>query len=253
MATDKTTLRKAERRSNPGARAPSPAADPSLVSKRVTESIRNLILSGDLPPGSRISQESLAERFGTSRIPVRDALNRLESDGLVLLKPNSGAWVAKLDLSECIEIYKIRERIEPLALSEAVAKMSDEDVDQLAELVTKMAATKDTETFLKLDREFHLASYRASQMEQLSSMVERFWNTTQHYRRAFTKLIGKDGAWIIHAEHNLMIDALRRRDADSAAQMLHEHIRRTRVELEHHTEVFEDGALAAVKTGRSEK
>ena len=221
--------------------APS-AADPYLVGKRVTESIRNLILSGDLAPGSRISQVSLAERFGTSRIPVRDALNRLESDGLVLLKPNSGAWVAKLDLSECIEIYKIRERIEPLALSEAVAKMTDDGVEHLAELVSGMAATNDTETFLKLDRQFHLASYRPSEMEQLISMVERFWNTTQHYRRAFTKLIGKDGEWIIHAEHDLMIDALRRRDAESAAQMLHEHIRRTRVELEQHTEVFDDSA-----------
>lgn len=241
MGFEKTSVNQSTASARAGTRHNAPGADPALVSKRVTEAIRSLILSGDLAPGSRISQESLAERFGTSRIPVRDALNRLESDGLVLLKPNSGAWVAKLDLKECIEIYKIRERIEPLALSEAVAKMTDEDVEQLAELVEKMAATTDTEAFLKLDREFHLASYRASQMEQLGVMVERFWNTTQHYRRAFTKLVGKDGAWIIHAEHNLMIDALRRRDAESAAHMLQEHIRRTRVELEHHTEVFEDG------------
>ena len=86
------------------------ASEQGLIGHRVTDMIRDLILSGELVPGSRISQESLAARFGTSRIPVRDALNRLESDGLVVLKPNSGAWVAKLDLNECIEIYKIRER-----------------------------------------------------------------------------------------------------------------------------------------------
>ena len=67
--------------------------DAVLLSDRVTNSIRELILSGQLQPGSRIGQEQLAEQFGTSRIPVREALKRLESDGLVSLVPNSGAWV----------------------------------------------------------------------------------------------------------------------------------------------------------------
>jgi DNA-binding GntR family transcriptional regulator len=127
--------------------------DEGLLSERVTNSIRKLILSGELQPGSRIGQEQLAEQFGTSRIPVREALKRLESDGLVSLVPNSGAWVAKLDLSECIEIYKIRERLEPLALSEAVAHMTEEEIDELARLVERMEKAADTEEFLRLDRE----------------------------------------------------------------------------------------------------
>ncbi|WOX07045.1 GntR family transcriptional regulator [Microbulbifer pacificus] len=215
-------------------------SDSALVGHRVTEQIRDLILSNELPPGSRISQESLAERFGTSRIPVRDALNRLESDGLVVLKPSSGAWVAKLDFDECVEIYKIRERIEPLALSESAKKMTDEDINHLQDLVEQMEVAQDTETFLKLDREFHLASYRASNMDLLNEMVHRFWNTTQQYRRAFTEIIGNEGAWVIHAEHRLMIEALRRRDSEGASQMLHEHIRRTRIKLEEHSEVFNE-------------
>ena len=208
--------------------------DLTLASQRVTENIRQLILNGELAPGSRIRQEELAERFGTSRIPVREALRRLESEGLVLLVPNSSAWVAKIDMRECIEVYKIRERVEPLALSEAVANMSDSDIDALELLVQRMERASSTEEFLRLDREFHLASYRASGMQQLYRMVERFWNTTQHYRRAFTKLLGHNGNWIIHSEHRLMIDALRRRDAESAGHLLFEHIRRTRVELERH-------------------
>lgn len=208
--------------------------DLTLASQRVTESIRQLILNGELPPGSRIRQEELAERFGTSRIPVREALRRLESEGLVLLVPNSSAWVAKIDMAECIEVYKIRERVEPLALSEAVANMTDADIDALELLVQRMERAASTEEFLRLDREFHLASYRASGMQQLYAMVERFWNSTQHYRRAFTRLLGHNGNWIIHSEHRLMIDALRRRDAESAGHLLFEHIRRTRVELEKH-------------------
>lgn len=234
-----------EARPEPGA-----VSETMLSGQRVTENIRAIILSGELAPGSRIGQEALAERFGTSRIPVREALKRLESDGLVVLVPNSGAWVAKLDLDECVEIYKIRERIEPLALGEAVPRMSDEEIERLAALVEEMEQAGDTATFLRLDREFHLASYRASGMMQLGAMVERFWNTTQHYRRAFTKLLGKDGGWIIHAEHRLMVDALRRRDAEGASHILFEHIRRTRFELERHSELFGGEGTPAAKPAK---
>ena len=75
-------------------------------------------------------------------------------------------------------------------------------------------------------------------MQQLFVMVERFWNTTQHYRRAFTNLLGHEGSWIIHSEHNLIIDALRRRDAEGAGHVLFEHIRRTRFELERNRQIF---------------
>ena len=215
------------------------AVDLTLASQRVTESIRDLILSGEMAPGSRIRQEALAERFGTSRIPVREALRRLESDGLVRLVPNSSAWVAKIDMGECIEVYKIRERVEPLALSEAVARMTDAEIEALAGLVARLEASATTEEFLRLDREFHLASYRPAGMQQLYPIIERFWNTTQQYRRAFTKLLGDEGSWIIHSEHRLLMEAIRRRDADGAAHTLFEHVRRTRFELERNRTIID--------------
>lgn len=219
-----------------------PGRSPKALSgPRVTETIRSMILSGELAPGSKIPQDALATRFGTSRIPIREALSRLESDGLVVMEPNRGAWVARLDLEECLEIYKIRERLEPLVLSEATAKITDAEIDALEALVIEMTVTEDPDTFLRLDREFHLASYRPADMRQLGGMVERFWNTTQPYRRAFTRVIGKEGNWIIHAEHKLIIDALRQRDGERAGHLLHEHIRRTRFELARHKELFRDG------------
>lgn len=217
--------------------APAPP-ETALSTDRVTESIRSLILSGELGPGSRIGQEELAARFSVSRIPVRGALSRLESDGLVVLKPSSGAWVAKVDLAECLEIYMIRERLEPLALSQSVPNMGDETIALLYGLVDEMAASVDTEHFLRTDRSFHLASYRDAGMPTLVAMIERFWNTTQHYRRAFTALLGRERNWIIHAEHRLIMDAIRRRDAEGAAHLLHEHIRRTSRELAQHADLF---------------
>jgi DNA-binding GntR family transcriptional regulator len=230
-----------------------PDCEPEAVrsSDRVTSSIRALILSGECPPGSRIAQEDLAVRFGVSRLPVREALNRLESEGLVVLKPNSGAWVAKLDLAECLEVYKIRERIEPLALRESAERMTEQQVSRLDELVAEMSRTEDTETFLRLDRQFHLASYQPAGMNQLFVMIERFWNSTQHYRRAFTQLLGRDRSWIIHAEHRLIIDALRRRDCEGAAHLLYEHIRRTRFELASHEDIFAPSVKTTPKRTQS--
>jgi DNA-binding GntR family transcriptional regulator len=211
-----------------------PPADGSerLLSERISDEIRRAVVAGEMAPGSRVRQEELATRFGASRIPVREALRRLESEGLVTLVPNSGAWIAKVDLAECIEMYKIRELLEPLALSESVPRLTEDDFGKIQELVTAIEGTTDVETFLRLDRDLHLLSYGRAAMPRLADMIERFWNTTQHYRRAYFKLITPSGHWIIHAEHRLMLEAIRRKDAEEASRILQGHIRRTRLSLE---------------------
>jgi len=217
------------------------------LSDRVTANIRELILDGRLEPGVRIGQESLAERFGTSRIPVRDALRQLESEGLVILVPNSSARVAKLDVGELLEIYKIRERIEPLALAEAIPNMTGDDIEALERANHEIEHTVDSDVFLKLDRKFHISSYRAATMPLLKDLVERFWNTTQHYRRAYTKMVWQQGNWVINHEHRLLVEAIKRRDPTDAGQILMMHIRRTRRELARHTELFPKAETSASK------
>jgi DNA-binding GntR family transcriptional regulator len=223
------------------------------LSDRVTANIRALILDGELEPGVRIGQESLAERFGTSRIPVRDALRQLESEGLVILVPNSSARVAKLDVAELLEIYKIRERIEPLALAESIPQMTDDDIAALERATNEIERTVDSDVFLGLDREFHLSSYRAATMPLLKELVERFWNTTQHYRRAYTKMVWQQGNWVINFEHRLLMEAIKRRDVTDAGQILMMHIRRTRQELARHTELFPETTTSVRKRRASTK
>jgi DNA-binding GntR family transcriptional regulator len=225
----------------------------NLLSQRVTNDIRDLILNGKLAPGERIGQEALAERFGTSRIPVREALRQLESEGLVSLIPNSGASVAKLDLHECLEIYKIRELLEPLALSESIPHLTDGDIAALEAATLAMETTTDSDEFLRLDRDFHLSSYRGANTMRLRALVENYWNTTQHYRRAYVGLIWPQGNWIIFYEHRLLVEAIKRRDIEEAGRILSSHIRRTRLELQRHREIFPQPASRRRRTNAKPK
>jgi DNA-binding GntR family transcriptional regulator len=209
----------------------------TAASLRVADYLRASILDGEIAPGERIRQEEVAERFGTSRLPVREALRILEAEGLTEHEPNKGARVPRLDMHQVGVVYQMRERLEPLALLESLPLLTDDDVARLDAVQSKIEANTDVNTFLALDREFHLLTYSGCRIDQLSSMVVRLWNSTQHYRRAFVQLTGPDRAWVINAEHRLLLDAIQRRDAVDAERYLSGHIRRTRIELAKHPEV----------------
>ncbi len=145
-----------------------------------------------------------------------------------------------MDLAEYQAVYKIRERIEPLALAESIPNLTDSDIDELERIQSEIASLHgDVARFLTLDRELHLLSYSGCRIHQLNLMVHRFWNTTQHYRRAFVRLVGPGQAWIMNSEHDLLIHAIRERDVIEAERVLTSHIRRTRVQLAQHPELFE--------------
>jgi len=213
-------------------------ADVGVASTRVADYLRTAILTGEIAPGERIRQEEVAERFGTSRLPVREALRILEAEGLTEHEPNKGARVPRLDQHQIDVIYQMRERLEPLALAESLPHLSESDMTRLDEIQTRIETNTDLNSFLALDREFHLLTYRGCDIETLSSMVTRLWNSTQHYRRAFVRIGGSSRAWVINSEHRLLLDAIQRRDTVDAERYLSGHIRRTRVELARHPEVF---------------
>jgi len=208
-------------------------------SEAIAKALRLQILDGDLVPGSRILQEQLAEEFGASRLPVRDALRKLEADGLVTIVANTGAWVSKLNKQECEEAYHIRERLEPLLLRMSAEALDQDTLTALGKLADQMEANEDVESFLRLDREFHLLAYSQAQDGMIRDLVERLWNTTQHYRRAFVKLTGLAKGSVTHLEHRLILDAMMRGDLDDAERNLAAHIRRTRNALVASPEIFD--------------
>jgi DNA-binding GntR family transcriptional regulator len=220
--------------------AESPVAG-STASYRIADALRTAILDGSYLPGERIRQEDIAARSGASRIPVREALRLLQAEGLVTLVANSGAWVAKLSLAECAELYQIRERLEPLLLRASLPGLDGAAIDRLAGLAGVMEeAGGDVDAFLRADREFHLASYAAAAPGETANIIGKMWNSTQHYRREFTKIASRRaGLGVTHLEHRLLVDCLRRDDPDDAERVLVMHIRRTRLELSKHPEIFD--------------
>jgi DNA-binding GntR family transcriptional regulator len=205
---------------------------------RVAAYLRELILHDILKPGDRIRQEQIAERFGASRLPVREALRMLEADGLTEHEPNKGARVARLSMHEVDVIYRMRERLEPLALSESLPLLTEADHAHLEEVQQRIEANTDLDRFLDLDREFHLGTYAGCHIDPLNAMVTRLWNSTQHYRRAFVAMGGQARMWVVNAEHRQLLDAVVRRDTTDAERFLEGHIRRTRTELSRHPAVF---------------
>ncbi len=210
-----------------------------VASQRIAAHLRDDILTGLLRPGERIRQEEIAAREGSSRLPVREALRILHSQGLIQLKASSGAWVSKLDLAECQAVYKMRERLEPLALTESIPHLDADTLAEIDRLQSEIEHTDDQDRFLALDRELHLLCYAGNPIAELHAMVERFWNTTQAYRRAFVRVSGPGRMWVVNAEHRLLIDAIRRRDTADGERFLVAHIRRTRESLANHPEVFD--------------
>lgn len=206
---------------------------------RIAAELREAILAGHYAPGARVRQEDLADLHGASRVPVREALRMLEAEGLLTLVANTGAWVTRLTLADCEELYRIRERIEPLLLSYSVPRLGRAAIDRFAELADRMETAGDVEEFLRLDREFHLGSYAAAETTVLGDLVLGLWNRTQHYRRAFTRVFRSTGERSAHHDHHLLVAAFRRGDVEEAERVLAVHIRRTRLELARHPEIFE--------------
>lgn len=210
----------------------------AVLSIRIADALRASILSGELVPGERIRQEDMADQFGASRIPVREALRILVTDGLVKMVSNSGAWVSSLTQAECSEHYQMRERLEPLLLRYSLPHLTPRDIEKLSALTEEMKHTDDMGAFMRLDRDFHWVTYSGATAHTLSDIIERLWNTTQPYRRVYLRIVRIGGIDVTHLEHELLVDAIRRKDSEDAERILNGHIRRTRIELDRHPEVF---------------
>lgn len=155
----------------------------------VAQRIREMILNGQLIPGDRLQQDELANTFGVSTMPVREALRRLQAEGLVYFRPRRGATVALISLSEYEEIFRIREALEIMACRWAAEDFRRIPVDQLGKILADLEATEgqmDVPRRLQLVREFFFTIFEASEKEHLLRLLSSLWDLSQQYRRYFS-------------------------------------------------------------------
>ena len=210
------------------------AAAPGAVeqSPTVYELIRDDIISGRVPANARLRVADLSRQYNTSNNPIREALQQLRGEGFVLMEPNRVARVRPIDEDFVRDIYEIEVLIEPALTRWLVRLATAEDYAALEVLQSEMEGLDfaDPARHGELDREFHLRTYSRANMPQLQAMVERFWNSTQHFRREFVKeTFAKNGLPFSDPQHLLLMDMIRTRDAEGARNMVYLHIRRTRL------------------------
>jgi DNA-binding GntR family transcriptional regulator len=185
----------------------------------VLTSMREAILTGALPPGARLRQEKLAKMFGTSRIPVREALRALEYEGLVTSLPYRGFTVTELDADDIEEVYDLRVLLESHAVRLAVPLMTDEDLDVLEGLYAAMAAAEAGDAQLAARERFYFRLFSITGRPRLVNLISRLrqeiarslrWPTLQHAPE----------------HHEAFFEAIRAGDAERAASQLASHYRR---------------------------
>ncbi len=193
----------------------------SYVSKTdmVAALIRELIITGELTAGQQLRQRDLAQRFGVSQTPVREAMRRLESEGLVIGDTHRGFTVVTPDDGPVEENFQIRAALESLGASLAARKIDEAGLAELERLNERMRALADGDPrYAELNREFHFTLYQYSRSPLLMSLMRLLW----------ASLHGGPRVLRTHAEsarqHDAILDALRAGDADAASALTHQHI-----------------------------
>jgi DNA-binding GntR family transcriptional regulator len=213
----------------------------AVLSEQIAEALQQAILRGDYAPGEPIRQDAVAIDWKTSRFPVREAFRILEARGLVTVEAKKGARVTALSQAECIELYRMREHLEPLLIGDSVERLQEHQVEQLDEILGALGADDlSVDEYLELDRSFHQLTYAGSDLRTVAALVDQLVQTTQHYRRAYFNIVHASGgrSWILQYDHRLILDAIRRKDSEEAADIMRLHTRRARQALEQHPDLF---------------
>lgn len=202
-----------------------PARPHLLVRKTTTELVvdvlRARILSGDIPPGSALRQELVAEELGVSRIPVREALRLLSAEGLVETIPHRGAFVSTLSRADVREFFEIRARMEPWLLREAVAHMTDADFARAEQIVAEMDGVE-TALWGQFNWQLHESLYQAAQRPAALGIVRMLHEKSERYFRF--QVVNAPIRLQAHQEHMALIALCREGRLDEAEAALQRHI-----------------------------
>jgi DNA-binding GntR family transcriptional regulator len=193
------------------------------LSDVVYERLRDAILQGGLPDGSRLSQVQLAEQYGVSRIPIREALNRLQAESLIVATPYHPFVVRKVSPEQVVELIDVRVALEDLVLARR-ERFEAAEIAELRKINEKMIKATGIDTWFTLDREFHRVLAGPSTL--IGEMIEDVRDRVRRYSDSMVSV--KPGRKAATEEHAAIIDALEAGDMDLARRLMHQHVVQSR-------------------------
>ncbi|MDT3415854.1 DNA-binding GntR family transcriptional regulator [Brevibacillus aydinogluensis] len=196
------------------------------LQEQVYEYLREQILFGGLAPGQRLIEERLCEETGVSRSPIREAIRRLEKDGLVVVQAQGGVTVYEPTFEDFTSLFECRLHLEPAAARFAAERRTEEELADLQELLAQMAdiaRDSDARRTHELHFAFHQRIAEASKNPYMAKIMNDLKVLISFYRNAILQVHPHRPETVI-AEHGAILDAIRRRDADAAAARMAEHI-----------------------------
>jgi DNA-binding GntR family transcriptional regulator len=188
------------------------------------DSIREAILEGRYQPGQRLVSDELAKELGVSRMPIREALHRLQVVGLVTSAPHRGTVVSELSEPEIVEVYHIRAVLEGLAARMATPNLTAADLQHLSDLLDEMdryTPALDMNKILQLNHEFHRILWDAAHAPRLVALMENLYDASRRFRRTSLNLPGRTEQTA--REHRRILQALIDRDVCAADRFANEH------------------------------
>ena len=194
----------------------------------VFETLRDAIITQVLKPGERLMEIQLADEMGVSRTPVREAIRKLELEGLVVMVPRKGAYVAGVSMKDIHEVYEVRSALEMLAATLAAERITEEELDALERQVLRESEEEDKQdgsdldNIIYIDSSFHDIIYQAAHNQRLVQFVNILQEQLQRFRAASLARPGRSKTAL--EEHKQIVEALSDRNGELAARLAREHI-----------------------------
>jgi len=198
----------------------------------VQEEIERLIMTGALAVGSRVNESELAQRLGTSRGPIREALRALEEAGLVRNEKNRGVFVREISVEEADEIYELREALEEIIGRRVTRAITREGVDRLKGMLKAMkvaAKAQDIEQYAQLNLQFHEVLLETSGSQKLVETYRRLIKELHLFR--MRALDSGGGLRVSADEHQVIVEAIAAGDAERAGQVMRQHVADSRARM----------------------
>ena len=191
----------------------------------VSDALRQAIRDGILPPGERLMEIPLAEELGVSRTPIREAIRILEQEGLIVMIPRRGTYVADMSLKDVTEVFELRSILEELAAELAAERITNEEIEALEQHLVEIGNymnENNLDKVVQADILFHEILYKASRNDRLVEMINNLREQTLRFRTLSMSQTGRLAkTW---DEHRQLVEAISDRDVERARQIARIHM-----------------------------